>query len=101
MITDDVQGEVSAKLRNLAQCCQDDLGRLDKDMFRVVAMLYLGDLHLKGQAGEAVKKEISACLSRILGHGHSLASCKQVIRGKKARAAMEKLERELRAQPTL
>ncbi len=97
----DMRGEVSAKLKDLAEHCQDGLGRLDKDMFRVIAMLYLADLCLKGQADEAVRRQISSCLSHILGNGHTLATCTQFLQGKKARAAMEKLQRELRAQSML
>jgi hypothetical protein len=86
----DMQNDIGLALDSFAQLSYDNYGRFDKDVFRVFALTHFSYLHRQGLCNDALRKEFSSHLRRILGHGHTLATCMQFAQGKKAQAAAKK-----------
>ena len=89
-------------IENQRRLCTDDCGRLNKEKFMLFVGLFLVLCSDKDGFCESLKG-VNNYLSKILGRGHTFASCVQFIKGKRGQRVYRKCiyEWECRRQASL
>jgi hypothetical protein len=75
--------DVLTALSHLKQCCTDNEGNFNRDEFRILAVVLHTFLYVRTNGAMMYVDAFNTGIYRILGPGHSLASCVQFFQGKK------------------